>query len=113
MTTPIVPAMKPSASPEREAIASIIAEQARFADQPMTVTPFHRQIADAILAAGFRRDPGWIATIRRLREAIDKAKDFLRDVDMDAEDANHRAFIALVNAEPLPPAPEAREGTTT
>ncbi len=61
--TPIVPAMKPSASDERGALINLIFCSPTDCPHEDAVA-----IADAILAAGFHRDPGWIACSERMPE---------------------------------------------
>ncbi len=77
MTTPIVPAMKPSASPERDVLAIVRALKRAKASLLASLNPETDSydagvIADvdaAIgLAAGFRRAPGWIACSERMPE---------------------------------------------
>jgi hypothetical protein len=117
MTTPIVPAMKPSASPEREALEKVL--------RAIHPEDDYCEIADAILAAGFRRDPGWIAVSERMpgdRELVLVAFHSFngRRVMSDNWDAKRNTFHNAGSDAyawmpwPLPPAPDdndkAREG---
>jgi hypothetical protein len=82
MTTPTVPGSRPSDPPEGQR-------------ERLTLTE-----ARCLLRAQ--------ETIRMLRKAIDEAKDFLRDTDLDAEDAAQKAFLVLVNVgNPRPASVEA------
>ncbi len=77
--TPIVPAMKPSASPEREALilALDLLREAEGKIRRETAPSMHEAWSGSLCdripafiaqveAAGFRRDPGWIACSERM-----------------------------------------------
>lgn len=121
MTTPIVPAMKPTTS-EREELIRLMYEDLPGQLSEMEHYPVW---ADAILAAGFRRDPGWIACSERMPpagaclvyDAMPRQEHHrvrvARIVDAAGWAEAQRAFKNDTHWMPLPPAPEAREGTTT